>query len=37
MKKKISYCNAINQAIDEEMKADKSVFIIGGETKCLAL
>ncbi len=33
MKKKISYCNAINQAIDEEMKADKSVFIIGGETK----
>ena len=29
----ISYCSAINQAIDEEMEADNSVFVIGGETK----
>ena len=32
-KELISYCSAINQAIDEEMALDKSVFVIGGETK----
>lgn len=29
----ISYCSAINQAINEEMEADQTVFVIGGETK----
>ena len=33
MSKKISYSTAINQAIDEEMKENKTVFVIGGETK----
>ena len=33
MSKKISYSAAINQAIDEEMKENKTVFVIGGETK----
>ena len=33
MKNKISYCEAIRQAIDEEMKLDSSIFVIGGETK----
>jgi len=33
MSKKISYSEAIKQAIDEEMKLDRSIFVIGGETK----
>lgn len=33
MKKKTSYSESIKQAIDEEMKADNSIFVIGGETK----
>lgn len=33
MSKKISYSRAIKQAIDEEMKLDRSIFVIGGETK----
>ena len=33
MKKKISYSESIKQAIDEEMKVDNSIFVIGGETK----
>ena len=33
MSKKISYSEAIKQAIDDEMKLDRSIFVIGGETK----
>lgn len=33
MNNKATYYEAINQAIEEEMKEDKSVFVIGGETK----